>query len=82
VADSKVESVEPSGPSRIEDVYAGLIGLSRVLALEHRLLRQQLSAAPADSEEGRTLEGLVSLGTLIEQRLTHLIAQCREAGRL
>jgi len=65
-----------------EELYAGLLALARVLALEHRLLRQQLSAAKGDSEEGRTLEGLVALGALIEQRVTHLLGLAREAGKL
>lgn len=74
-------SSDASSPG-VEEIYAGLLGLSRVLTLEHRILRQQLSIVPGDSEEGRTLEGLVALGSLVDQRLAQLLALCRDVGRL
>lgn len=75
---------DSAGPGHggFEEIYAGLLSLARVLALEHRLLRQQLAAVSGDTEEGRTLEGLVALGGLIEQRVAHLLGLAREAGRL
>lgn len=75
-------SQETTSDRRIEDLHAGLHDVFRLVELEHGLLRSRLSELQADSEGACLLEGLIVLGGVLQQRLSHLLGLCRDIGRL
>ncbi|KFL91126.1 hypothetical protein AmDm5_0702 [Acetobacter malorum] len=54
----------------------------RLVELEHGLLRSRLDDLRGDSDGARLLEGLIVLGSVLQQRLSHLLGLCRDIGRL
>lgn len=70
------------GDLRLEELHAGLHEVTRLVELEHELLRGRLEGLRADSDGVRLLEGIIVLGGLLQQRLGHLLGLCREIGGL
>ncbi|WP_215763064.1 hypothetical protein [Acetobacter sp. P1H12_c] len=66
----------------LEDLHAGLHDVLRLIEIEHALLRGRLESLKADSEGARLLEGVMVLGTVLQQRMAGLLQICREIGRL
>ncbi|GLQ61475.1 hypothetical protein GCM10007867_03200 [Gluconobacter cerinus] len=54
----------------------------RLVELQHYLLCSRLGGLKAESEAAHILEGVIVLGTVLYQKLAHLLGICREAGRL
>ncbi|WP_231862470.1 hypothetical protein [Acetobacter pasteurianus] len=46
------------------------------------MLRSRLDDLRGDSDGARLLEGLIVLGSVLQQRLSHLLGLCRDIGRL
>ncbi|ATJ91001.1 MULTISPECIES: hypothetical protein [Acetobacter] len=72
----------PPGDRRLEDLHAGLHDVMRLVELEHQVLRGRLDTLRADTDGVKTLEGVIVLGSVVHQKLTHLLALCRDAGDL
>ncbi|KFL92473.1 hypothetical protein AmDm5_0024 [Acetobacter malorum] len=54
----------------------------RLVELEHQVLRGRLDTLRADTDGVKTLEGVIVLGSVVHQKLIHLLALCRDAGDL
>lgn len=67
---------------RLEELHAGLHDVFRLVELEHDLLRSRLDGLRSGSDGARLLEGLIVLGGVLHQRLSHLLVLCRDIGHL
>jgi hypothetical protein len=67
---------------RLEELYAGLHEVTRLIELEHLILRQRLDGLKADSDGARLLEGMIALGGVVTVKLSGLLRLCRDAGDL
>ncbi|OUI80492.1 hypothetical protein [Acetobacter tropicalis] len=75
-------SQENTSDPRLEELHAGLHDVFRLVELEHGLLRSRLDDLRGDSDGACLLEGLIVLGNVLQQRLSHLLGLCRDIGRL
>jgi len=67
---------------RMEEIHNELHDVVRLTQLGHRALRGQLDTMSGGSDTVVLYEGVLALGTVVQQKLGHLIGLCREAGGL
>ncbi|WP_077802791.1 hypothetical protein [Gluconobacter albidus] len=72
----------PARSPGLEDLHAGLHDVLRLIEIEHALLKGRLESLRADSDGARLLEGVMVLGTVLQQRMGGLLQICRDVGRL
>lgn len=81
---AEIESfpLRENAQARVEELYAGLHEVTRLVELEHLILHQRLDGLKADSDGARLLEGMIALGGVVTVKLSGLLQLCRDVGDL
>lgn len=81
---AEIESfpLRENAQARVEELYAGLHEVTRLVELEYLILHQRLDGLKADSDGARLLEGMIALGGVVTAKLSGLLQLCRDVGNL